>query len=222
MTTFATRVSRKIAVLIPRGSYRSLKSFTMIHPADFATNLELAKRFSAVRGAVVECGTWRGGMIAGIAAVLGNSRDYHLFDSFEGLPPAREIDGAAALQWQANADAPTYYDNCTASEEDARAAMQTVGATRAHFHKGWFQDTLPRATFPDGIAILRLDADWYDSTIVVLDHLFDSVAPGGLILIDDYYTWDGCSRAVHDFLSKRQRPERIHEHRGICYITKLG
>lgn len=44
----------------------------------------------------MECGVWRGGMIASISEILGNNREYYLFDSFEGLPQAKEIDGIAA------------------------------------------------------------------------------------------------------------------------------
>lgn len=69
----------------------------MITADDYVENLRLARWVGQVRGSIIECGTWRGGMIAGIADVLGRDRRYYLFDSFEGLPPAKEIDGAAAL-----------------------------------------------------------------------------------------------------------------------------
>ena len=70
--------------------------------------------------------------------------------------------------------------------------------------------------------MLRLDGDWYESTICILENLYDKVAANGLILIDDYYDWDGCSRAVHDFLSDQKLPERIRQSRygGVAYIVK--
>ena len=40
------------------------------------------------------------------------------------------------------------------------------------------------------------------------------------MIVDDYYAWDGCSRAVHDYLSERVRPERIETVDGICVIRK--
>ena len=54
----------------------------------YIANLVLSGRAAGVPGAIVECGTWKGGMIAGIASLLGASREYYLYDSFEGLPPA--------------------------------------------------------------------------------------------------------------------------------------
>src|SRR5688572_18533132 len=91
--------------------YRKYSTFTMIKPDNYVLNLELARQVRNVPGAIVECGVWRGGMIAGMAEVLGNSREYILFDSFEGLPKAKEIDGPSALAWQSNTTHPGYYDN---------------------------------------------------------------------------------------------------------------
>jgi O-methyltransferase len=49
------------------------------------------------------------GMAAGLVSMLGGKREYFLFDSFEGLPKAREIDGRAALEWQSNTQSPAYH-----------------------------------------------------------------------------------------------------------------
>ena len=85
--------------------YRRHREQTMVWPSVYLRNLQLASRYEPVRGCVVECGVWRGGMIAGIAEVLGPGRKYWLFDSFEGLPSVRERDGPAAAAWQANPNA---------------------------------------------------------------------------------------------------------------------
>jgi O-methyltransferase len=201
--------------------YERFRDFTMIPAASYVDNLRLAEKVRDLDGCVVECGVWRGGMIAGIAAILGSNRDYFLFDSFEGLPPAREIDGKAALDWQNDTASPAYYNNCSASAEFAKQAMTHVATRSFHLHGGWFQDTLLSFKPSEPIALLRLDADWYDSTITCLEHLFEYVAPGGLILVDDYYAWDGCSRALHDFLSRRSATERIRSFGDVCYLLKM-
>lgn len=201
--------------------YEQFRDFTMISAENYIDNLRLAERTRDIEGCVIECGVWRGGMIAGIATVLGAERDYYLFDSFEGLPPAREIDGDAALQWQRNTAGPNYHDNCSAGSHFAELAMQRSSASSFQLIKGWFEQTLPGFKPGQSIALLRLDADWYDSTMVCLDALFDHMAPGGLIMLDDYYTWDGCSRALHDFLSRRCAVERIRSLGEICYLQKL-
>ena len=98
--------------------------------------------------------------------------------------------------------------------------MTISRATDYAIHKGWFNTTLTAFQAEDGIAILRLDADWYDSTIECLEHLFPQVNGGGLILIDDYYTWEGCSKAVHDYLSRHKSRCRISCYKGISIYQK--
>jgi hypothetical protein len=193
---------------------------TMISPEDFVRNLMLAERVSKIPGCVIECGVWRGGMSAGLAMVLGSKRKYFLFDSFEGLPEASKIDGQSAIEWQNNKQGSMYFDNCKAEPDYARQAMTIAGAQSFSLVKGWFNETLPKFMPPEPIALLRLDGDWYDSTMVCLESLFQYVTPGGLILVDDYYTWDGCSRAIHDYLSRHSSTERIQSFEGICFMER--
>jgi O-methyltransferase len=192
----------------------------MLREVEYALNLQIAGWVQNVVGAVVECGVWRGGMIAGIAELLGDSREYVLCDSFQGLPKAQSIDGPGAIQWQNDTDGSSFYDNCAAPEASARAAMALSPARRVRFVAGWFEATLPSERFDDGIALLRLDADWYESTTTCLEHLYHRVVPGGLVVIDDYYTWDGCSRAVHGFLARHSLTARVRQYAdsSVCYI----
>jgi O-methyltransferase len=106
------------------------------------------------------------------------------------------------------------------SPDDAVRAMSIANCPHATVVKGWFEESLPLAEFPDGIALLRMDGDWSKSTYQILESLFPSVNENGLVVIDDYHTWDGCSKAVHDYLSRHSRPERISNFRDICYIRK--
>jgi O-methyltransferase len=87
--------------------------------------------------------------------------------------------------------------------------MQRAGVPNVTIVKGWFENTLPNTEMPEGILLLRMDADWYDSTMCILEHLFPQVVPGGCVIIDDYRCWDGCSKAIHDYLSRGKRTERI-------------
>ena len=168
-------------------------------------------------------------MIAGIAKLLGNGRSYYLYDSFEGLPPACEQDalpdGYSAISWQADLEKPewqgrTGHGNLAVDASFAEHAMELSGAENYKITPGWFRDTLPRY---DGgpIAILRMDGDFYESVMDTLNHLYGYVVRGGIIIIDDYYYWQGATRAVHDFLSAHKLPDQIHQHRdGYPYIVK--
>ena len=65
----------------------------------------------------------------------------------------------------------------------------------------------------DLIAILRLDGDWYASTKVCLEHLFDRVVPGGFIVIDDFGAYEGCRSATEEFFEMRSDPAVPAAHR---------
>jgi O-methyltransferase len=202
--------------------YRRFSGHSMIPGQQYVENILLAERVIHLPGAIVECGTWRGGMIGGIATAIGSDRDYVLFDSFEGLPAAQEIDGEAATRWQADRESPRYLDNCRAEAGWAQGAMKMAGVDRPEIVPGWFQDTVPQWA-ADGrrIALLRLDGDWYESTMVCLEHLFGLVVPGGLVVIDDYGVWEGCTKAVHQYLADQGRGEPIRRTRsGVTSIVK--
>jgi hypothetical protein len=203
-----------------RTIYDEFRESTMVPEASFLNNLKLAETVRRVPGCVVECGVWRGGMSAGLCRLLGADRTYYLFDSFEGLPPAREVDGSTAILWQQNKSSSAYYDNCSAPPELADSAMRRAGATSFHLVQGWFDHTLVDFPLSESIALLRLDADWYDSTLICLENLFSRVVTRGVVILDDYHTWDGCSRALHDFLSRRHATERIRSLGDVCYLLK--
>ncbi len=200
--------------------YTRYKNHTMTPEQTFLDNLEICYKFKHIKGCVVECGVWRGGMIAAMAEILSNQKDYYLFDSFEGLPPAQPIDGKAAIEWQKNKDGSTYYNNCTAEMSFADEAMKMARVESYKLIKGWFSETLPNFNLENEIALLRLDADWYESMKSCLDFLYPKVKKGGIIVIDDYYIWDGCSRAIHDYLSGNNLADRIYQINSTVYIIK--
>lgn len=195
-------------------------SYTMIPKDIFVINLELCNSFLNVEGDIVECGVWRGGMIAALAEISSSEKCCHLFDSFSGLPIAREIDGEEAIKWQNDTSSDNYYNNCAAEEKFAVEAMEKSGHENYKIYKGWFEDTLSKYE-GNPISILRLDGDWYDSTKICLQKLFPLVSVGGLIVIDDYYVWDGCAKAVHDYLSETKSSSRVYQWKNnVAYIIK--
>ena len=201
-----------------RKSFRKYRDFTMVPEDVYIGNLQLVAKVRDILGDIVECGTWRGGMIAGIADALGPARHYRLFDSYEGMPAAKEIDGEAARAWQENTSGPYYHNNCSASEAEARQAMSMSAATEYTVVKGWFETTLASANVGP-IALLRMDADWYDSTKQILDNLAHRVVRGGLILVDDYYVFQGCTRAFNECAAARNWMIRQHQPGGVCYVV---
>ncbi len=180
-----------------------VEPYTMVGPARIRSLFRLACQIERdqVPGDVVECGVCNGGTAAILAHFATRSalrRTLWLFDSFEGMPATTDRDGAAAV---------AYVGQVVGDISKARRALDLVDAdlTRTQFVKGWFQETFPTVTIPR-IALLNIDADWYDSVKLCLDTFYDAVTPGGYISIDDYGFWPGCRQAVDDFFTARRLP----------------
>lgn len=193
--------------------FMTVRPYTMVSGArlrnihDVATDIERR----GIRGAFAECGVWRGGCAAVMAAVsrrAGSHRPVWLFDSFEGLPEPSEADGRAAAEYageQAGGQLRSI-GRTVATADDVREIMGKlkIDPTTLIIREGWFQSTIPQSVSTIGpIALLRLDGDWYESTLVCLQGLYDLVVSGGVVVIDDYDYWEGCRRAVDDFFAAR-------------------
>lgn len=141
------------------------------------TMRELAS--AAPDGCFVEVGVYQGGT----AVVLGEiakaqERDLFLYDTFEGMPYADEID--------------THHVGMF-SECDADEIRRLI--PRANVIKGVFPDSavpMPPAAF------VHADADQYRSTKAVCEYFRDKMAKGGMILFDDYYCVPSCIAAVDE------------------------
>ena len=195
-----------------------------IHTTDIATVLSHSKRYSmttlgsieylyntclevqsaGILGDFVETGTWRGGSSITMAyAAYKYSQEHNLvsrttwgFDSFEGMPPLSENDGRGG---ELNYGPGTL---TVTLEEISNTAYNYFGLSPEYLKliKGWFNTTAPEYSSIIGpISILRMDGDWYESTMDVLQNLYNQLSVGGYLIIDDYRDWVGCRRAVNDF-----------------------
>jgi O-methyltransferase len=149
-------------------------------------------------GDIVECGVYNGGSAAIMASLCEKSpvsRNVWLFDSFEGLPKPTDEDGD---------EAPAYEGWCHGDLSKVKEVLRKlrIPESQVRIVKGWFQDTFPKVEIPK-IAILHIDADWYESVKLCLEKFYDSVQPGGYIVLDDYGDWQGCRIATDEFLKKR-------------------
>jgi Macrocin-O-methyltransferase (TylF) len=180
-------------------------AFSMVGAARMRNFRVLTERVIAgnVPGDIVETGVWRGGATILARAVLAaydvEDRRVILADSFEGLPPP-DKDRFPADEGSSFHE----YSELAVSEDEVRRNFEKFRLfdDQVVLLKGWFKDTMPLIP-SNRIAILRLDGDLYESTIIPLRHLFDKVSSGGWIIVDDYECIPASKLAVHDFLAER-------------------
>ncbi len=170
-----------------------------------------------IPGDLVETGIWKGGVTILMRALLQAHGDANRLvwaaDSFEGLPvPTDDQDGADLSKVEA----------LKISLERVQDHFQRFGLLddRVKFLKGWFADTLPTAPI-ERISVLRLDGDLYSSTMDVLKNLYHKVSPGGYVIVDDYYSWPGCQRAVQEYMAEHGHTPEIRPVDWTCCYWQL-
>ena len=152
-------------------------------------------------GDLVEFGCYIGTTSLFIRRILdgyGQSpeRSFHVYDSFEGLPPKADADqNAAGIDFKAGE---LLVSKKQFLHEFQRAKLQTPIV-----HKGWF-DQLPSQAVPQKIAFAFLDGDFYESISASLRLVWPRMQEGGIVLIHDYKreTLPGVERAITNFFQK--------------------
>ena len=202
---------------------RAVEPFTMtsterIHALVHAVRHVVRNR---IAGDMVECGVWKGGSVMAIALTLlqlgERDRSLYLFDTFSGMTPPSDLD----VDYQGQ-QAHVILDavRCEVSQPEVEKAVFSTGYEREkiHFVPGRVEETIP-AYAPESIALLRLDTDWYESTLHELVHLFPRLSRGGVIIIDDYGHWRGARQAVDQYIAQHKIPMLLHR---IDYTGRIG
>jgi O-methyltransferase len=187
---------------------RMVRPYTLVGPERIRNLHALALRIESegIPGDVIECGVCNGGTAAVMARSATHSRferTLWLFDSFQGMPEATEVDGS---------EAKAYVGQVLGSTKRVRELLRKAGANpeRVKIIEGWFEDAFPTVAISQ-IALLNIDADWYQSVKLCLETFYDRVVPGGFVSIDDYGHWPGCRKAVDEFFAARQLPYTLQE-----------
>lgn len=183
-----------------------------------------------IEGDIVECGVWRGGsMMAAAKSLLYHgdcSRSLWLFDTFEGMtkPETQDVDHNGNLASQLLDSTERIEDSvwCIAGLEEVKTNLHTTGYPQENlkFVAGPVEQTLLNdEILPDQIALLRLDTDWYRSTLLELETLFPRLVPGGVLIIDDYGHWQGCQQAVDEYFEANGISMELN---AIDYTGRIG
>jgi O-methyltransferase len=188
----------------------------------FYSTFQLARYAARLpRGDVIECGCWHGHSTLAIATLLAEEKfsgQFHVFDSFEGGLSDFGIKDESSFEL---------------TEEEKRAQIQVfrsdfdfVKSLTAKFgfvelHRGWIPQTF-ESFERSPVRFLHVDVDMYEPTKAALEFFWDSVIPGGCIVIDDYNhaVFEGATRAVDEFLASRTPRLFYSVPFGSAYIIK--
>jgi len=149
-----------------------------------------------IPGDVVELGCNRGNMAIYIQAMLtekGSDKEFHVYDSFSGLPKPTTEDMST---------------NRTESQGDLAATVPELinffmknGVTIPRVHKGWFADQ----QYPDRISFAFFDGDFYQSIMDSWEKVYPQLSPGAIVTVHDYGfpPLVGVKKACDEFLKDK-------------------
>lgn len=175
-----------------------------------------------IEGDIVEVGVYKGGSM--LAMILANGdvtgRTFHLYDTFSGMTAPCEHD----------CDLNGYTANTLMEQSEAVKCISTLDEVKGNLTRHTSDEQRSRIkyivgdicknnVYPEKIAVLRLDTDFYESTAFELAHFYPLVSRGGFIIIDDYGHWKGCRKAVDEFLASH--PDiKLHsiDYTGVYFI----
>ena len=167
---------------------------------NLAACLESIRRDN-IAGDLIECGVWRGGaavFMRGFLKAFGMvDRTVWLADSFAGPPPP-------SLPQDMGEDlSAARCPNLAIPLETVRDLFARYGLLdgQVQFLPGWFKDALARAPI-EQLALLRIDADLYESTRDALVALHPKLSTGGFVIVDDYHCIPACRQAVDEFRAR--------------------
>jgi predicted O-methyltransferase YrrM len=143
----------------------------------------------APQGLALEFGVFKGTTINHLAK-LAPGRRFYGFDSFTGLPE----DWAGARYSAVNFD---------------RGGKKPKVAANVTLIEGWFDKTLPEflAREPGPIGFLHIDCDIYSSTKTVLDLCAPHLAPGAVVVFDEFFNYKGYE--LHEYKAFFELVERF-------------
>lgn len=170
---------------------------------------------SGVGGSVVELGCYIGTTSLFIRRLLNEynyTGEFHVYDSFAGLPPKSPQDQSVAgdqfVTGELLAPRKTFIEN-----------FKKAGLQLPRVHKGWFNE-LEQSDIPDAVCFAFFDGDYYES----IKDSFRVVAPkciaGATIVIDDYTSeaLPGAAKAADEWARHKGKTIRPQASLGIIHL----
>lgn len=182
-----------------------------------------------LNGVVIEAGCALGGSAITLATAKNNSRPMFVYDVFSMIPAPSDKDGTDVhARYEiiesgksSGIGGNLYYGY----EKDLYTKVLNNFATfgldlKTHnitLVKGLFQDTLK---INDPVSMAHIDCDWYDSVMTCLKQITPHLVSGGTLVVDDYYNWSGCGRAVQNYFNTKNNNDYIFTKKSVLHIIK--
>ena len=182
-----------------------------------------------LEGAIVETGCALGGSAIALAYAKSRERQLFVYDAFGMIPPPSPQDDQDVHNRyevilsgiSSGIGGETYYGYIENLDDKVRENFVSFGFDLKDNHiqlvKGLYEDTL-QIDFP--VSLAHIDCDWFDSVLISLQRIEPSLVRGGTLIIDDYYAYSGCKKAVDEYFNNKQESFRFVSKSRLQIIKK--
>lgn len=169
-------------------------------------HLEIYKKIIDLPGDVIEFGVYKGTSLVRLLSfreLLENemSRKVIGFDAFGKFPED--------LGLESDKNFVNLFESAGGygiSKQELTLHLNNKGFVNYELIEGDIRNTIKEyvKNFPQRkIALLHIDVDVYEPTKIILEQLWDKVVKGGIVMMDDYATVEGETRAVDEFFADK-------------------
>lgn len=184
---------------------------------------------NCIPGEILEAGCALGGSSILIAKLKNSARKFIVYDTFEMIPSPSEndtkevhdryrmiIDGKSE---GIGSDLYYGYEDNLIEKIIGNFHLFSVGLTEQNVYlmKGLLQETMH---IDSRVAFAHIDVDWYDPVKTCLERVSPNLSIGGVIIVDDYFDWGGCRKAVDEFLDQHGECYEVNTSSGALKCTK--
>ena len=168
---------------------------------------ELFKIANNLPGAIIECGVFKGASLCRFSMLrelFGNSFSKKIigFDAFGKFP---------ITKYQHDIKHRKRFIDTSGEEGISKQQLIQVLKNKkinenVELIKGDITKTVPRylKLHPElKISLLNLDADVYEPSVTILDNLYPRIVKGGILILDDYGTFPGETKAVDEYFKDK-------------------
>lgn len=221
------QIYRAKTLIYQRDTFRLIQAIKQakLTYLSFAALFELGEQVQTVENrfqgkdfCFIEAGTALGGSALLMASLKNRATPLHLYDTYKMIPaPTADdgLDGQQRYKTIASGQAEGInQDQYYGYQEDLISRIITnfnhyglnPTENQIYFHEGVFEDTL-HPTRP--VALAHIDCDWYESVKTCLERIVPHLLIGGVLVIDDYFAWSGCRKAIDEFFANQMDAYRF-------------
>ena len=189
------------------------------------SHYEIYKMIKEVPGEIIECGVFKGASYLRFAMfreIFGNpfSKKIIGFDTFSKFPETTFQDDNKARNKFINSAG-----SDSISKDQLLKILDNKGLNKhVDLIEGDITETIPsyvKANPELKISLLNLDTDIYEPAVTILEHLYPKITKGGILMLDDYGTHPGETKAVDEyFKNKTVEIKKFSFAMTPCYIIK--